>query len=260
LNLVQSAASRADLARIPAVHRKTNSENQPIRFQHSRATGPGLDVSLDFAPALLIAHLSGHLRADARKHLRDTFCTALRQRPERLVIDASCLVTCDAAGLAGLFRSIEGAGTDSVPVAVSGLAPVYRRMLCLVSSQHDLEIRIFRSLDEAVDQMLSMPGAPRPDADILLTEVRNLRRALLTRGTIDQAKGVLMVVYGLDSDAAFAMLVWYSRSAKLPLHELAASFLDAVRREQPGTLTIARADALLADLTYRPPKAGGRYA
>jgi anti-anti-sigma regulatory factor len=242
------------------VHRKTNSENQPIRFQRSLAAGPGLDVSLDFAPALLIGRLSGRLRADARRHLRDTFRTALKQRPERLVIDASGLVTCDAAGLAGLVRSLEGAGTDSVPVAVSGLAPVYRQMLRLVSSQQDQEIRIFRSLDEAVDQMLSMPGAPRPDGDILLAEVRNLHRALLTRGTIDQAKGVLMVVYGLDSDAAFAMLVWYSRSAKLPLHELAAGFLDAVRGERPEPLTIGRADALLADLTYRPPKAGERHA
>jgi anti-anti-sigma regulatory factor len=234
------------------------SDNQPIRFQRSLATGPGLDVSLDFAPELLIARLSGHLRANTSKHLRDTFRTALRQRPERLVIDASGLVTCDAAGLAGLFRSLEGAGTDSVPVAVSGLAPVYRQMLRLVSTQQDL--RVFRFLDEAVDQMLAMPGAPRPNGDILLAEVRNLHRALLTRGTIDQAKGVLMVVYGLDSDAAFAMLVWYSRSAKLPLRELAASFLDAVRGERPGPLTIARADALLADLTYRPPKAGERYA
>jgi hypothetical protein len=147
-----------------------------------------------------------------------------------------------------------------VPVAVSGLAPVYRQMLRLVSTQQDLEIRMFRSLDEAVDQMLSMPGAPCPDGDILLAELRNLHRALLTRGTIEQAKGILMVVYGLDSDAAFAMLVWYSRSSKLPLHELAASFLDAVRGERPGPLTIARADALLADLTYRPPKAGERYA
>lgn len=242
------------------MHQEANSENQPIRFERSLATGPGLDVSLDFAPALLIGRLSGHLRADARKHLRDTFRTALRQRPERLVIDASGLVTCDAAGLAGLFKSLERAGTESVPVAVSGLAPVYRQMLRLVSSQQDLEIRIFRSLDEAVGQMLAMPGAPRPDGDILLGEVRNLHRALLTRGTIEQAKGVLMVVYGLDSDAAFAMLVWYSRSAKLPLRELAASFLDAVRGECPRPLTIARADALLADLTYRPPKAGERYA
>jgi hypothetical protein len=72
-----------------ATGQQTNSENQPIRLERSLATGPGLDVSLDFAPALLIGRLSGHLRADAHKHLRDTFRTALRQRPERLVVDAS---------------------------------------------------------------------------------------------------------------------------------------------------------------------------
>jgi hypothetical protein len=88
----------------------------------------------------------------------------------------------------------------------------------------------------------------RPDLDTLLTEVRNLHRALLTRGTIDQSKGVLMVVYGLDSEAAFAMLVWHSGNGRLPLRELATRFLKAVRNEKPGTLTIGRTDALLAGL------------
>jgi hypothetical protein len=61
-----------------------------------------------------------------------------------------------------------------------------------------------------------------------------------------------MVVYGLDSEAAFAMLVWYSRNARLPLHELAARFIKAVHDERPGTLTIGRTDALLANLASQP--------
>jgi anti-anti-sigma regulatory factor len=241
---------------------RASSEHQqtPIRFQRSVVPGPGLEVSLEFAPPLMVCRLSGHLRAGARAHLKDTFRSALGQRPERLVIDTSELVTCDAAGLAALVRSLDVAGTEELPVAVTGLAPVYRQMLLLVSSEQGRDIRTFSTVEEATGHLLSSPGAPRPDPDTLLVEVRNLHRALLTRGTIDQAKGVLMAVYGLDSEAAFAMLVWYSRSAGLPLRDLAARFLAAVRDDHPGPLTVPRTDALLADVTYRPPRAGGRYA
>jgi anti-anti-sigma regulatory factor len=236
--------------------RSISSERQRrgARLQRSVATGPGLAVSLDFAPALLIGSLRGHLRAGSRTHLRATFRAALAQRPERLVIDTSGLVTYDAAGVAGLVESLEQARFDEVPVAVSSLAPAYEQMLQDVSTRHDLEVRTFSSLDDAVDEMLSGPGAPLPDLDTLLAEVRNLHRALVTRPPIDQSKGVLMVVYGLDAEAAFAMLVWYSRNARLPLHELATRFIRAVRNETPGTLTIGRTDALLADLASQPPE------
>jgi anti-anti-sigma regulatory factor len=239
-----------------------SSERQPsgARLRCLVATGPGLDVSLDFAPALLIGSLRGHLRAGSRRHLRVTFRDALTQRPERLVIDTSGLVTYDAAGLAGLVESLDQARLDEVPVAVSSLAPDYEQILQEVSTQQDFEVQTFSSLDEAVDRMLSGPGAPRPDLDTLLAEVRNLHRALLTRGAIDQSKGVLMVVYGLDSEAAFAMLVWYSRNGRLPLRELATRFIGAVRNETPGTLTIGRTDALLADLASQPSRLGGYTA
>jgi hypothetical protein len=160
------------------------------------------------------------------------------------------------AGLAGLVESLDQARLDEVPVAVSSLAPADEQTLQQASTQQDLEVRTFSSLDEAVDEMLSGPGAPPPDLDTLLAEVRNLHRALLTRAPIDQSKGVLMVVYSLDSEAAFAMLVWYSRNARLPLHELATRFIRGVRNERPGTMTIGRTDALLDDLTSQP---SGRY-
>jgi anti-anti-sigma regulatory factor len=225
------------------------------RFQLSAATGPGLAVTLDFTPALLIATLSGHLRAGARKNLRATFRDALSQRPERLVVDASGLVTCDAQGLAGLAESLDRTVPDAVPVAVSALAPVYRETLERLSVEQSLDLRTFPCLDEAVQQMMSTPGAPRPDQETLLAEVRNLHRALLTRASIDQAKGILMVVYGLDQDAAFALLVWHSRCARLPLRELAARFVAAVRKTPVGSLTPIRTDALLTDLASRSESA-----
>jgi hypothetical protein len=229
-----------------------------VRFERSIVSAAGLELSFDFAPVLLIGRLSGHLRGTARAHLRQSFRSSLGQRPERLVVDTAGLVTCDAAGLTCLVEALGVAGTG-LPVAFSGLAPVYRNMLSLMASGPQQRIQLFDSLDEAVAELLAGPAAPGPDRDTLLDEVRNLHRALLTRGTIDQAKGVLMAVYGLDADAAFAMLVWYSRRANLPLHELSARFLDAVREARAEPLTMISTDVLLAELTYRPPEAGGRY-
>jgi anti-anti-sigma regulatory factor len=112
--------------------RSINSERK--RLQRLVATGPGLDVSLDFAPALLIGSLRGHLRAGSRTHLRATFRDALAQRPERLVIDTSGLVTYDPAGLVGLVESLDQARLDEVPVAVSSLAPADEQILREVST------------------------------------------------------------------------------------------------------------------------------
>jgi hypothetical protein len=220
-----------------------------VRFQLSTATGPGLTVSLDFTPALLIGRLSGELGARSRKYLRAMFQDALTQRPERLVVDTCDVVGYDDQGLAGLVESLDRTVPDAVPVAVSGLAPVDRQTLGRISSERHLDVQTYASLDEAVQQLMSAPGAPRPDQDTLLAEVRNLHRALLTRAAIDQAKGIVMVIYGLDQDAAFALLVWHSRSGRLPLRELANRFLDAVRKTPAGSLTTIRTDALLADLT-----------
>jgi ABC-type transporter Mla MlaB component len=239
----------------------SDHQTTPIRFHHSVVPGPGLEIGLEFAPRIMVCRLAGHLRTEARAHLKATFRSALGQRPERLVIDTSGLITCDAAGLAALVESLdEPAGSDELPVAVTALTSVYQQMLHLVASRQERTIMTFPTVDEAITRLLSSPGAPRPDPDTLLIEVRNLHRAMLTRGSIDQAKGVLMAVYGLDSDAAFSMLVWYSRSSGLPLRDLAARFLTALRDDRSGPLTVVRTDALLSDLAYRSPQAGGRYA
>ncbi|HEU4946772.1 MAG TPA: ANTAR domain-containing protein [Kribbella sp.] len=229
-------------------------------FERSVVPGPGLEITLDFAPQLLISSLAGHLRGAVRSQLRQTFRSALGQRPERVVVDTSELVTCDADGLTGLVEALSVTGMDDLPVAVTGLAPANReRLRVLAAGRQTPLIRTFSTLEDAVDELMAGPGAPDPELDVLLAEVRNLHRALLTRGQIDQAKGVLMALYGLDADAAFAMLVWYSRRTNLPLRELSMRFLAALRHDRADALTMARADELLADLTCRPPEAGGRH-
>jgi GAF domain-containing protein len=59
-----------------------------------------------------------------------------------------------------------------------------------------------------------------------------LLRAVDTHALIGQAQGVLMERYGLDADAAFAVLARYSQDHNMKLYDVAESLLD--RHELPG--------------------------
>ena len=59
------------------------------------------------------------------------------------------------------------------------------------------------------------------------------------RATIEQAKGMLMIVYGIDADAAFDLLRWRSQEGNVKLRVLAervvTDFLRLTQHEQaPG--------------------------
>jgi hypothetical protein len=45
------------------------------------------------------------------------------------------------------------------------------------------------------------------------------------RAVIEQAKGVLMLTFGLNADAAFALLVWHSQHSNRKVHAVAANLL-----------------------------------
>ena len=45
------------------------------------------------------------------------------------------------------------------------------------------------------------------------------------RAVIEQAKGALMLTFGLDADAAFALLVWHSQRSNRKVHSIAADLL-----------------------------------
>ncbi len=46
------------------------------------------------------------------------------------------------------------------------------------------------------------------------------------RAVIEQAKGVLMLTFGLNADAAFALLVWHSQRSNRKVHAIAADLLS----------------------------------
>jgi GAF domain-containing protein len=57
---------------------------------------------------------------------------------------------------------------------------------------------------------------------------RNLQAALDTRAVIDQAKGIIMAVRGINPDQAFAVLVRQSQEENVKLRDLAARFVAAL--------------------------------
>ena len=49
-----------------------------------------------------------------------------------------------------------------------------------------------------------------------------------SRAEIEQAKGVLMAVYGISAERAFEILVWRSQETNIKVRDLAARFLAAI--------------------------------
>jgi hypothetical protein len=70
-----------------------------------------------------------------------------------------------------------------------------------------------------------------PASDKAREELITARVAEITehRAVIEQAKGMLMLVYGLDEDAAFELLRWRSQSGNVKLRRLAEIVVDNFR-------------------------------
>lgn len=64
----------------------------------------------------------------------------------------------------------------------------------------------------------------------LVSEVEHLRRALTSRASIDQAKGIVMARHGCDAEQAFDTLARLSQEQNLKLRDLAAVLVERVCR------------------------------
>ena len=56
----------------------------------------------------------------------------------------------------------------------------------------------------------------------------SIQRALQTRAPIEQAKGVLMALHGVDADGAFDILRRQSQNTNVPVRVIATEFLEKV--------------------------------
>jgi len=76
------------------------------------------------------------------------------------------------------------------------------------------------------------------------------------RATIEQAKGSLMLAYGLDADQAFAMLRWWSSKRNIKIRELAERLVETARLGEVTDSGLRSGfDALLHDISEEPATA-----
>ncbi len=109
-----------------------------------------------------------------------------------------------------------------------------------------------RGADGAVDQLVGyyLDLTPEFAAENAAAADAAVAASAAGRDTIEQAKGVLMLAYGLDPDAAFAMLRWWSRNRNVKVREIAERLIEVARMghiSHPGLR--AMLDTLIDDLT-----------
>ncbi|MER6090990.1 ANTAR domain-containing protein [Streptomyces bluensis] len=79
-------------------------------------------------------------------------------------------------------------------------------------------------------------------------EVVQLRRAMQTRPTIDQACGILMAAFSLGPDDAWTTLVMASQNTNTKLHRVAQQLVDSVQGEALPKAVQAQLTAAVARL------------
>jgi hypothetical protein len=78
------------------------------------------------------------------------------------------------------------------------------------------------------------PSSDRAREDLISARVAEITEH---RAIIEQAKGMLMLVYGLDNDAAFDLLRWRSQSSNVKLRRLAEKIVEDFRAVRDDGIT-----------------------
>ena len=71
------------------------------------------------------------------------------------------------------------------------------------------------------------------------------------RASIEQAKGMLMLIYGIDEGPAFDLLKWLSQEANVKLRLLAERICEDFRGAGPGLFSQSEFDHLLLTARLR---------
>jgi hypothetical protein len=99
--------------------------------------------------------------------------------------------------------------------------------------------------------MVDLTGSARRYSD---TDLRNaITAATEHRAVIDQAKGALMLTYGVSAEDAFARLSQHSQKGNVKLRDLARRVVEEIQAGAPGPrVGAARIEALLREVTRTP--------
>lgn len=154
------------------------------------------------------------------------------------VVPTSALVLshCDPQDRDRLAAALRSASTDSTPVSLTYRlvdAAGREHWVLLVASVQAEDPGLRGTLTDLTSD-LEVTAARRADAMIAASAE--------SRATIDQAKGVLMLAYGLTGDDAFELLRWHSEHLNIKVRQLARRLLAAL---PPGVPAPVQVRALL---------------
>lgn len=113
---------------------------------------------------------------------------------------------------------------------------------------------------ESADPQVQTPAAPTQDE--LVTRIAGLEQKMASLPEIEQAKGALMLTYGLTADAAFQLLRFHSMNRNVKIRSLAATIAGLLPNVPTTTAATARFDNILAQAaealhpTVTPPGGG----
>lgn len=94
------------------------------------------------------------------------------------------------------------------------------------------------------------PGSPEPSRADLLARVAFLEGKLISLPAIEQAKGALMVTYGISADAAFSMLRFHSQNRNVKVRTIAAQLTTLMCHSTTSAEAITQFDRLLDDVAH----------
>lgn len=86
---------------------------------------------------------------------------------------------------------------------------------------------------------IDVTRAVQSDVSIAVSEIA------ASRAEIEQAKGVLMLAYGISADRAFDVLVWRSQETNMKVRELARHFMAAIAHLRLAPRTVEQLDRVL---------------
>lgn len=196
--------------------------------------GGGLTVALRTSDGVLVVGLYGSVGPASRHGLYSALNCAFMSRPSRIVIDGSAITECDSWGLAAFVDAADRASTSDVPLSMYGLRPALCQMLTTSWRGEAVAALSYASLDQALAAVHAKPVASDPSREQLLDEVQHLRAVLADSTVVEQAKGVLMAVYGVPAEAALELLRCYSRAQRLNVRVLASRVISVAHRRPTG--------------------------
>jgi anti-anti-sigma factor len=220
------------------------------------SSGHDLVVRTRDESGVRIVSVAGEADLQTEHRLSRALRDALPEAGSAVVLDLSGLTFCSAYAMGVLVDMVGSAVHEGVKLVLVGLPPITARVWLFTEVPVPVQ---YASVKLAV-AALATPARRWTDrqADVspgtarLLAELDVLRRALSTRATIEQAKGMLMERLSCSSEQAFDMIVLQSQQTARRLQDVAVDFVSD--GESGSVAAASQVSDLASPVPSSPPR------